>query len=116
MVRFEKISVAFDDVKALDELSFEVQEGETRMILGAAGSGKTILLKVAMGLVKPDSGSLFLFGQDVTSQPEREWFAVRSRIGMQRDRSQCAMSNITMSAFCKIFCLHVTFEPCNALC
>lgn len=82
-VRFENVSVTFDnDVEALANLSFEVEEGETRIILGAASSGKTVLLKTAMGLVRPGSGKVFLFDEDVTHQREAAWFAIRSRIGM----------------------------------
>ena len=52
--------MSFDDVPALKDVSFEVFEGETRVILGAAGSGKTVLLKTALGLVQPDSGAVYL--------------------------------------------------------
>ena len=83
VLRFEKVSVVFDDgVRALDDLSFDVREGETRIILGAAGSGKTVLLKVAMGLIRASSGSIFLFHEDVTKKPEVQLFDVRSKIGM----------------------------------
>ena len=67
---------------ALSDVSFEAYEGETRVILGAAGSGKTVLLKTAMGLVKPDSGKVFVFGQDITAMTEQELFDIRSKIGM----------------------------------
>ena len=64
ILRFEHVTVSFDGVPALVDLSFEALEGESRVILGAAGSGKTVLLKTALGLVKPDSGKVFAFGQD----------------------------------------------------
>jgi phospholipid/cholesterol/gamma-HCH transport system ATP-binding protein len=83
ILRFENIGVVFDDgVRALDGLSFTVREGETRIILGAAGSGKTVLLKTAMGLIRPASGRVFLFDEDVTEMPESKLFDVRSKIGM----------------------------------
>jgi phospholipid/cholesterol/gamma-HCH transport system ATP-binding protein len=83
ILRFEKVAVVFDDgVRALDEMSFDVREGETRIILGAAGSGKTVLLKTAMGLIRTSSGRMFLFDEDVTKMPEVKFFDVRSRIGM----------------------------------
>src|SRR5204863_8829954 len=83
VLRFENVSVVFEgDVRALDGFSFEVKQGETRIILGAAGSGKTVLLKTAMGLIRPVSGRVFLFGEDVTDKPERELFDVRSKLGM----------------------------------
>jgi phospholipid/cholesterol/gamma-HCH transport system ATP-binding protein len=82
-LRFENVSVVFEnDVIALDGLSFEVKTGETRILLGAAGSGKTVLLKTAMGLVRPVTGRVFLFGEDVTNKPEVQLFDIRSRIGM----------------------------------
>lgn len=83
LLRFENVSVVFSDgTQALDEMSFDVREGETRILMGAAGSGKTVLLKTAMGLIRATSGKVFLFGEDVTSLPETKLFDVRSKIGM----------------------------------
>jgi phospholipid/cholesterol/gamma-HCH transport system ATP-binding protein len=83
LLRFEKVSLVFaDGVRALDDMSFDVQEGETRIILGAAGSGKTVLLKTAMGLVRASTGKVYLFDEDVTEMPEWKLFDVRSKIGM----------------------------------
>ena len=82
ILRFEHVSVSFDDTRALVDVSLDVCEGETRIILGAASSGKTVLLKTALGLVKPDSGSVYLFGQNITSMTEQQLFDVRSRVGM----------------------------------
>jgi phospholipid/cholesterol/gamma-HCH transport system ATP-binding protein len=82
VLRFEDVSVSFDGEPALRDVSFEAREGESRVILGAAGSGKTVLLKTAMGLVSVDSGKLFVFGQDITRLPEQQLFDIRSKIGM----------------------------------
>src|SRR5262249_34682101 len=83
VLRFDKVRVVFDDgTTALDDLSFDACHGETRIILGAAGSGKTVLLKTAMGLIHPSSGRICLFDEDVTDRPEVEMFDVRSKIGM----------------------------------
>jgi phospholipid/cholesterol/gamma-HCH transport system ATP-binding protein len=82
LLRFENVTVEFDDVRALDGVSFEVKEGETRIIMGAAGSGKTVLLKTAMGLNPPSQGAVFLMGEDITRKPESELFDVRSKLGM----------------------------------
>jgi len=83
LVRFENVSVVFDDgTRALDDMSFHVRRGETRILLGAAGSGKTVLLKTAMALNRVTSGKVFLFDEDVTRMPEARLFDVRSRIGM----------------------------------
>ena len=65
VLRFEHVTVAFDDVAALRDVSFEAHEGETRVILGAAGSGKTVLLKAALGLLRPESGRVLVFGNCV---------------------------------------------------
>ena len=83
ILRFENVSVVFDDgTRALEEMSFDVRRGETRIILGAAGSGKTVLLKTAMGLIRASAGRVFLFDEDVTKKPETELFDIRSKIGM----------------------------------
>ena len=82
ILRFEQVNVSFDGVPALEDFSFEVCEGEARVILGAAASGKTVLLKTAMGLVRPDSGSVYLFGQNITRLTEQQLFDIRSKIGM----------------------------------
>src|SRR5437899_12456121 len=81
VLRFENVSVHFEDVAALDNISFSMVRGQTRIVLGAAGSGKTVLLKTAVGLVRPDSGRVFVFDRDITNMKEEELFDVRSRIG-----------------------------------
>ena len=82
LLRFEEVTVNFGDIVALDKVSFDVRQGETRIILGAAGSGKTILLKTAMGLIAPGGGRVLLFDEDVTGAEEARLFDIRSRIGM----------------------------------
>lgn len=82
ILRFEHVVVSFEGTPALTDVSFDVLEGETRIILGAAGSGKTVLLKTALGLVRPDSGSVYLFGQDITGLREEELSGIRSKLGM----------------------------------
>jgi phospholipid/cholesterol/gamma-HCH transport system ATP-binding protein len=82
ILRYEDVSLAFGDTPALVHLSLSVKAGETRVILGAAGSGKTMLLKTAVGLVKPDSGHIFLFGQEITQLKEAQLFDLRSRVGI----------------------------------
>lgn len=82
ILRFEDVSLAFDGTKALDHVSFAMSPGQTRVILGVASSGKTTLLKAAVGLVKPDSGHIYLFGQDVTQMKERDLFDLRARAGI----------------------------------
>lgn len=83
LLRFEKVCVTFDGtVHALKNMSFDVQQGQTRILLGAAGSGKTVVLKTAMGLNRPETGRVFLFDQDITEMSEQRLFEVRGKVGM----------------------------------
>jgi phospholipid/cholesterol/gamma-HCH transport system ATP-binding protein len=82
VLQFEDVTLSFGGPPVLNHVSFSVNEGETRIIFGTAGSGKTVLLKTALGLLKPDSGCVRVFGQDITGMREEELFDVRSRIGM----------------------------------
>jgi phospholipid/cholesterol/gamma-HCH transport system ATP-binding protein len=82
VLRFDRLTVRFDDTVALDSVSFAMGAGETRVILGAAGSGKTVLVKTAVGLVKADSGRVYLFGADITDMKERDLFDLRSKVGI----------------------------------
>jgi phospholipid/cholesterol/gamma-HCH transport system ATP-binding protein len=82
VLQFDDVTVSFDDVTALSSVSFQAYEGESRIILGAAGSGKTVLLKAALGLVKPDSGTITAFGRDLTTMREQDLFELRSKMGM----------------------------------
>jgi len=81
-LQFEHVTVSFLENPALDDVSFEVPAGDTRILFGAAGSGKTVALKTALGLLKPASGRVSVFDQDITNMRERELFDVRSKIGM----------------------------------
>jgi phospholipid/cholesterol/gamma-HCH transport system ATP-binding protein len=82
LLRFETVSLRFDEAVALDAVSFELHAGETRVVLGAAGSGKTTLLKTAIGLLRPDSGRVYLFGQEITHLAEAQLFELRSGVGV----------------------------------
>ena len=82
VLRFENVTVSFDGEQVLRDVSFEAFEGDSRVILGAAGSGKTVLLKTALGLVRPESGRVLVFGQDLGAMRETQLFEIRSRIGM----------------------------------
>jgi phospholipid/cholesterol/gamma-HCH transport system ATP-binding protein len=82
VLRFDRVSVSFDAVTALADVSFQAYEGESRVIMGATGSGKTVLLKTALGLQRPDSGTVYVFGKDISRMRERELFEIRSKIGM----------------------------------
>ena len=82
VIKFEDVSLAFDDKRVLDQISFELPPGQSKAIFGIAGSGKSTILKLAMGLLKPDSGSIDMLGQDVARMGEEELFKLRRRIGM----------------------------------
>jgi len=81
-LKFENVTVTFDEKKALEDVSFEVPAGDTRILFGAAGSGKTVLLKTALGLIKPNTGRVYVFGQDISDMEEEQLFDVRRKIGM----------------------------------
>jgi len=82
LLRFENVTIRFDDLVAVDNVSFEMSAGETRVVLGSAGSGKTTLLKAAIGLIRVDSGRVFLLGRDITDLDERQLFEIRSQVGV----------------------------------
>lgn len=78
---FENVSLAYDR-PVLEDLSFTLERGETKVLLGVAGAGKTILLKLALGLIKPDAGRIFVLGFEVSAMKETELFELRRKIGM----------------------------------
>jgi phospholipid/cholesterol/gamma-HCH transport system ATP-binding protein len=82
VVVFEDVSITFDVKPVLQNISFTVYRGETRIILGPAGGGKSVLMKLANGLIRPDSGTIRVFGEDVTRMRETDLFKLRARIGM----------------------------------
>lgn len=79
---FENVGFAFDETPVLRNVTFGLNSGETLIVQGAAGSGKTVLLKMALGLLRPTAGRVVLFGADVTADTEKQWFEVRGRIGV----------------------------------
>lgn len=81
-VIFDHVFLAFDDVVLLDGISFELKRGETKVLLGVAGSGKSTILKLCLGLLKPDSGHIYVLGHDVTLMREEDLFHLRSQIGI----------------------------------
>src|SRR5271170_2021242 len=82
LLRFEKVSLRFEEIVALDSISFALHAGETRVVLGAAGSGKTTLLKAAIGLIRPDAGKIYLFDQEITGLKEAQLFHIRAGVGV----------------------------------
>ncbi len=81
-IEFRDVHLAFDDHKVLDGISFTVRKGETKIILGGSGSGKSTIIKLVLGLIKPDAGRIFIDGEDITDYDETEMMRVRKKIGM----------------------------------
>jgi phospholipid/cholesterol/gamma-HCH transport system ATP-binding protein len=81
-IEFDNVSIAFDEKVVLDSVSFQLAHGETKAIFGVAGSGKSTLLKLAIGLLRPDSGRIFVLGEEITHMSEKELFELRRRVGI----------------------------------
>jgi len=81
-VAFSHVSLAFNDLVVLRDLSFSIPKGAMRMLLGASGSGKSVLLKLILGLLKPDSGTIEVNGQRIDNMAEHDLLQVRADIGM----------------------------------
>jgi phospholipid/cholesterol/gamma-HCH transport system ATP-binding protein len=79
---FEDVALAFGENEVLRGVSFRLNRGETKALFGVAGSGKSLILKLALGLLRPDSGRIIVLGQDVTEMREEDLFALRGKIGM----------------------------------
>ena len=80
-IRFADVSMAFDQ-PVLSGISFQLNHGETKVLLGESGTGKTLILKLALGLIKPDSGVITVLGDDISAMREEDMYALRRRIGM----------------------------------
>ncbi|MGI8789127.1 MAG: ABC transporter ATP-binding protein [Pyrinomonadaceae bacterium] len=81
-IEFRDVHLSFDDKKILDGVSFTVRRGETKVILGRSGGGKSTTIRLILGLLKPDSGQIFIDGEDITEYNEVEMMTVRKKIGM----------------------------------
>jgi phospholipid/cholesterol/gamma-HCH transport system ATP-binding protein len=79
-IEFVDVHKSFDDRKILDGVSFGVEKGETFAILGPSGVGKTVTLTLAVGLLKPDSGTIIIDGEDITPLSERELAPIRRKV------------------------------------
>lgn len=81
-VVFQSVELAFDRKVVLDGISFCVAHGETKAIFGVAGSGKSTILKLALGLLKPDAGRIWVLGEEITEMSEDQLFDLRRRVGI----------------------------------
>ena len=82
VIAFQDVSISFEGNTVLDGISFSLERGETKALLGVAGSGKSTILKLTMGLVKPDRGQIWVLGQEVSAMKEEDLFELRRKIGM----------------------------------
>jgi phospholipid/cholesterol/gamma-HCH transport system ATP-binding protein len=82
VMAFHDVSISFDGPPVLKDISFSLAPGETRILLGPAGVGKSVLLKLINGLLRPDQGSILLFGQEISAMREEQLFPLRTRTGM----------------------------------
>lgn len=81
-VAFENVELAFGRRVVLEGISFRLNRGETKAIFGVAGSGKSTILKLALGLLKPDAGRIWVLGEEITGMSEDQLFELRRRVGI----------------------------------
>ena len=81
-IEFEDVYLSFDDTPILNGISFTVRRGETKVILGRSGGGKSTIIRLILGLLKPDSGKIYIDGEDITPYTEQDMMPVRQKIGM----------------------------------
>ncbi len=81
-IEFRDVHLSFEDKKILNGISFTVRRGETKVILGRSGGGKSTTIRLILGLLKPDSGQILIDGEDITHYTEIEMMKVRAKIGM----------------------------------
>jgi len=82
ILELRNVTKFYGDLMVLDDVSFRLQLGETKIILGGSGSGKSTMLKLMMGLERPDDGTVMIDGHDITHMNERELGRIRPKIGM----------------------------------
>jgi phospholipid/cholesterol/gamma-HCH transport system ATP-binding protein len=82
VIRLDHVHKQFGEHVVFEDLTLEVKRGQTTVVLGQSGVGKSVMLKLVTGLLKPDSGRVIICGQDVTDLTERQFIPVRTRIGM----------------------------------
>jgi phospholipid/cholesterol/gamma-HCH transport system ATP-binding protein len=81
-VVFQDVALAFGENDVLRGVSFTLARGETKALFGVAGSGKSVILKIALGLIRPDSGRVIVLGHDIAQMREKDLFELRGKIGM----------------------------------
>ncbi len=82
MIRFKEVYKSFGDNHVLNGITFELEAGQILFVLGTSGTGKSVLLKNIVGLLRPDAGQIWIEGQDVSKISEEEYFPIRKKCGM----------------------------------
>lgn len=81
-IEFRDVELAFDDQVILDKVSFSIRCGETKFILGGSGTGKSTIINLILGLLKPDAGQVIVDGEDITGLDDVDLMRIRKNIGM----------------------------------
>jgi len=81
LIELRHICKSFDRLIVLDHIDLAVNEGETLVVIGASGSGKSVMLKIIVGLLEPDEGHVWFDGKDITDLSERQWIPIRQQFG-----------------------------------
>lgn len=81
-IEFVDVDLAFDDQVVLDKVSFVVREGEIKVVLGGSGTGKSTIINLILGLIKPDGGEIYIDGEEITALDDMELMRLRKKIGM----------------------------------
>ena len=101
ILEMKDVVKAYGENSVLNGVSFQVRRGETKIIIGASGSGKSTMLKLAMGLERPDEGQILIEGEDITKLRERELARVRMKIGMVFQES-ALFDSMTVREQCRV--------------
>jgi len=82
IIRFSRVTKSFEEQLVLDELDLDIFRGETLVVMGRSGCGKSVLLKHMLGLLRPDSGEIYFQGEDITKFSRKKLFQMRMHFGM----------------------------------
>ena len=82
MIEFKEVSLNFDGRQILDKISFKLEEGKSLVLVGPSGEGKTSILKLISGLIKPSSGFVYVKGKDINQLSKQELLSLLKNMGM----------------------------------
>jgi len=115
IVEFEHVSIGFDGHEVLRDVSFRVERGETRILLGPAGGGKSVLMKLTNGLMMPDTGHIHVFGRCLQDMTEQQLFEMRAHVGMVFQESALFDSlDVEDNVAYRLHEEHVAEDECHA--